>query len=202
MNDPYKILGVDRSASNEEIKKAYRKLCKIYHPDVNHDSPNREAAEEKFKEIGVAYQAIMDERSGKKSSYSFNEDSSDFSDSRLRAAATYIQRGYFREAVNTLNSITDRNAMWYYLSAIANARLGNLIMAKEYAKTAYNMEPGNPQYRNLYTSLNSDGDFYRSYRSAGESYGRRVDVDMNYCVRCCAANLVLNFCCGIRCCYC
>ena len=56
MEDPYKILGVSRDASEDEIKKAYRRLAKQYHPDVNKTA----GAEEKFKEIQNAYQQIMD----------------------------------------------------------------------------------------------------------------------------------------------
>lgn len=55
--DYYKILGVDRSASDEDIKRAYRKLAKKYHPDHN---PNNKVAEEKFKEINEAYQVLSD----------------------------------------------------------------------------------------------------------------------------------------------
>lgn len=54
--DYYDILGVDRNASKEEIQKAFRKLAREYHPDVN-DSPN---AEERFKEINEAYQVLSD----------------------------------------------------------------------------------------------------------------------------------------------
>src|SRR3989475_6089841 len=53
--DYYDVLGVDRSASEEEIKKAYRKLAVKYHPDKN---PGDKAAEEKFKELGEAYEAL------------------------------------------------------------------------------------------------------------------------------------------------
>ncbi|HMM06830.1 MAG TPA: DnaJ domain-containing protein [Clostridiales bacterium] len=59
MNDPYKVLGVSSDASDEEIKKAYRKLCMKYHPDANVDNPNKAQAEEKFKEVQQAYEAIM-----------------------------------------------------------------------------------------------------------------------------------------------
>ncbi len=55
--DYYKILGVDKKASTDEIKKAYRKLAKIHHPDANKNNP---AAEEKFKEIGEAYEVLKD----------------------------------------------------------------------------------------------------------------------------------------------
>src|SRR5512133_1284270 len=55
--DPYSVLGVDRKASAEEIKKAYRKLARQYHPDRNPDDPK---AEERFKEIQSAYDIVGD----------------------------------------------------------------------------------------------------------------------------------------------
>lgn len=60
MTDPYEILGVSRDASEEEIKKAYKKLSRKYHPDANLDNPK--AAEEKFKQIQQAYQQVMKEK--------------------------------------------------------------------------------------------------------------------------------------------
>lgn len=62
MRDPYQVLGVSRDATDEEIKKAYRALSRKYHPDANVNNPNKEQAEEKFKEIQQAYQKIMDMR--------------------------------------------------------------------------------------------------------------------------------------------
>ena len=55
MTDPYSVLGVSRDASADEIKKAYRKLSRIYHPDANVNNPNKAQEEEKFKEIQEAY---------------------------------------------------------------------------------------------------------------------------------------------------
>ena len=62
MTDPYKVLGVSHDASDEEIKKAYRTLCRKYHPDANINNPNKAEAEEKFKEVQTAYQQIRYEK--------------------------------------------------------------------------------------------------------------------------------------------
>src|SRR5919197_5088913 len=57
VTDPYKVLGVDKKASTEEIKKAYRKLARQYHPDRN---PGDKQAEERFKEVSAAYDVLGD----------------------------------------------------------------------------------------------------------------------------------------------
>jgi molecular chaperone DnaJ len=59
--DFYETLGVDRNASDEELKRAYRKLARQYHPDLQTDAQQKKAAEEKFKEVNEAYEHLSDQ---------------------------------------------------------------------------------------------------------------------------------------------
>ena len=74
----YKILGVSRTASPEEISAAKNRLAKKYHPDANINNPNKDQAEEKFKEIQAAYQQIMKERTEGQSYGGIGQDFGDF----------------------------------------------------------------------------------------------------------------------------
>lgn len=127
MSDPYSVLGVDRSASDEEIKKAYRRLSRKYHPDANINNPHKEAAEAKFKEVQQAYQQIMDERqygydaggAGENEYGPFGGFGDSWTNSRqnrqeteedvhMRAAANYIRSGHYKEALNVLDGIKEK----------------------------------------------------------------------------------------------
>ena len=152
--NPSDVLGVSPSASDDEIKKAYRELTRKYHPDANVDNPLADLAEEKFKEVQEAYDTIMHERasgssggysyggssSGSSGSYSYGGSSSQGGapDPRLQAAVNYINSRRFREALNTLDQVPDRSALWYYLSGCANAGLGNNVLARDHAAQAVN----------------------------------------------------------------
>ena len=78
MRDPYTVLGVSRNATEEEIKKAYKTLSRKYHPDANINNPNKDQAEEMFKEIQQAYQQIMKERTGGGGSYGYGGSQSSY----------------------------------------------------------------------------------------------------------------------------
>ena len=217
--NPYQVLGVSVNATDDEIKKAYRKLSRKYHPDANVGSPNQAAYEEKFKEVQQAYQMIMDQRQGKGQGYGSAADSWDFGSfydqngqtrsasgsssdhgagdkdhQYMRSALNYIQNGYYREGLNVLEEVQDRKGPWYYYSAIANYNIGNNAVAVEYAKAACAFEPNNFYYANLLARLQGGESRYQQ-RSA--SYGGNPTMrGSNYMGQCCTTFLCLNFCCG------
>lgn len=180
---PYEVLGVSPTASDDEIKKAYRDLTRKYHPDANVDNPLADLAEEKFKEVQEAYDMIMKERSsggysygGGGASYGYGANAGyggyqrGSSDPRVQAAINYINSRRYREALNTLDQISERSALWYYLSGCANAGLGNNVLARDHAAQAVNMEPNNLQYRQLLNQLEFSS---RRYQNSpyGSGYG-------------------------------
>lgn len=212
MFDPYSVLGVSRDASDEEIKKAYRKLSRKYHPDANINNPNKAQAEEKFKEVQQAYEQIMKEKeygtSGNYNSYDgfggFGGQSrrtyQDEEAIRRQAAANYIQSRHFQEAMNVLSSLSQRNGQWYYLSAMANMGLGNNVNAMNDARTAVNMEPDNMQYRMLLQRLEGGGSWYQEQQNP---FGGMPTAGNDLCMKCLMANLACSCCCpgsGVICC--
>lgn len=209
MNDPYKVLGIERGATEEEIKKAYRSLSRRYHPDANINNPNKAQAEEKFKEIQQAYNQIMKEReqgytgqggfSGFGGGYGyggFKQEQTTADDEEARyyqAALNYIRSSHYHEALNVLANIRDKKARWYYYSAIANSGLGNQVLALEHARTAASMEPDNLEYRQFLNRLENGNNWYMG-RQAQYGYNT-FDAD-GLCFKICLLNLACNICCG------
>ena len=177
MLDPYSVLGVSRDASMDEIKKAYRKLSRKYHPDANINNPNKEQAEEMFKQVQQAYDQIVREREQGTSQNSWYggyqsggyQTQDDQRSMEMRAAANYINAGHYREALNVLERMQEKNGEWYYYHAIASAGAGNTASAMEDARTAMEMEPGNLMYQRLYQQLQSQGQWYQNM-STGYGY--------------------------------
>lgn len=216
MIDPYGVLGVSRTASEDEIKKAYRNLSRRYHPDANINNPNKAQAEEKFKRIQQAYRQIMEERehgaSGGFGSFDGGDrygrqgyDPFGSESLHMKAAANYINGGHFKEALNVLGTISERTAKWYYYSAIAHAGCGNNVQAVQHAEQALSMEPGNMHYRRLVQQLESGGFWYAGRQSP---YMGMEGAPGNLCNRVCFTYMLCSCCsggafyapCGMFCC--
>lgn len=125
MNDPYAVLGVSSSASEEEIKRAYRDLVKKYHPDNYANNPLADLAEAKMKEVNEAYDAIMKARtqggyqSAGGNGYGGGRTSSQgggrYNNPTLIQVRQLIAQNNLAEAERILRSTPANNGEWYYL---------------------------------------------------------------------------------------
>lgn len=167
MTDPYQVLGVSPSATDEQIKNAYRELARKYHPDNYVNNPLADLAQEKMKEINEAYDQIQRQRKQQQQSYS----------GQASANRGYSNSGYSRqsysgqgrsqfadirqllnsnrlsEAEELLEGIPQqrRDAEWYYLRGRVFYVHGWLDQAYSYYTRAVQMNPGNAEYQ---TALN------------------------------------------------
>lgn len=196
MNDPYSVLGVSPSASDDEVKKAYRDLARKYHPDNYHDNPLADLASEKMKEVNEAYETITKSReqgqsySGgsayqRQGSYQQSRTGANYSSaySQIRAM---INANNLAQAEQMLNNISTRDAEWHYLMGSVYWRKGWMDEASRYFRTAASMDPTNIEYRNAIQYMNQGG---QAYRPAGAGSMYQVDT-CNLC-----SNLICADCC-------
>ena len=216
VSDPYKVLGLSPNATDEEVKAAYRKLAKKYHPDLN---PGNQRAAERMNEINAAYEQIKNPQSQDSygGAYSGNAYSGAYGGAyggaysgayqsyenaernELKAARNFIRCREFSQAVNALSGVpvSERDGEWYYLHAIANYNMGNRVAAMDSARRACAAAPGNERYRQLLQQIQQGA---QTYDAAGEGFGfRSVNLgNNNLCMSLCVANIVCNLCCGGR----
>lgn len=198
---PYDILGVSPNASKDEIAKAYRKLAKKYHPDLN---PGDETAAKKMSEINAAYDEI---KNGNASAYSTSSGGSYASGweqydrsrghngqyttddyARLDSVRAYIENDQYHEAINLLNTMGNRNAEWYYLSAVANHAVGNSITALQHAREAVGLEPNNLEYRRTLAEIEASGRQYRTWQTSN-------GFSLKNAAQCCSVLCMTEMCC-------
>ena len=198
-DDPYRVLGLEPGASEEEVKKAYRQLAKKYHPDMN---PGDAHAAQMMNDINAAYDQIKNPPRQTTTQHAYDpfagwyqqNTSSASQSSEFQTARHYVQNGSYQEAVYVLNQIPEaqRTAEWYYLSAIVQANLGNRVLAFEYINTACSMEPDNRQYQAARQQIQHFGQVYESQQQTYRSGGLDPCRTMLSCIIC--GNLLS--CCG------
>ena len=199
MRDPYQVLGVSNTASDEEIKKAYRNLARKYHPDNYHDNPLADLAQERMKEINEAYEAIQDQRKGKTAgagyggnagygAYGATYGAYQQTNTRFARVRQAINEGDLNLADELLNASGDRGAEWNYLKGAICYRRGWMDEAKRYYQMAIQIDPNNAEYRRAWQMVNG-GNTYRP-----EGY---ANVSTTMCDSGCARVCMAWLCCSM-----
>ena len=217
--NPYKVLGVSETATDDEIKKAYRELVKKYHPDKYTDNPLADVAAEKMKEINAAYDQITKDRKAGRTggysqqsyggyansayggqnyggygyggqSYGAGYGSSSYADVRR-----FIAQNRIAEADEILDGVPEgsRSAEWYFLKGHIYYKRGWLSEAMRCFQRAYQMEPNNPEYAQAYQQF--------AYRQQYGTGGQSTQTNVMGCDCCdvCAGYMCLNcLCSGCR----
>ena len=157
MSDPYKVLGVARDASDEDVKKAYRALARKYHPDKYADTDLADLASEKMKEINAAYEEIQKMRNGG-SQGGAEHGAQGGAYGSYRAGATSPEYAEIRRLIN-LGSIDEaegrltampesaRTAEWSFLMGCVATRRRYYADAMHYFEAACQNDPYNTEYR-------------------------------------------------------
>ena len=196
MKDPYQVLGVSQSATDEEIKDAYRALVKKYHPDKFADSDLAELANEKMKEVNSAYDEIQKMRNGGAKNNNNNAyGDGGFNPGRSSSSEFYtrvrqlINMGSIFEAEQMLVSTPQQNrgAEWYYLYACVMVKKGYYADAQRYFDMACSLDPDNGEYqsaRDAFRARSQQNGTYRTYQSNG-----CCDLD------CCSSLICADCCC-------
>ena len=187
MTDPYKVLGVSPHATDDEVKDAYRRLARKYHPDNYVNNPLSDLATEKMKEINEAYDEIQRQRKGGGSGYGQQSyggyqqsygGSGQFADIRR-----LINLNRLADAEELLDGVASgsRGAEWNYLKGVVNYRKGWLDNAVTYLNTACSMDPANMEYRQ---ALNQLTQRQQGYAQAGGTSMCEVCASL-YCANAC-----------------
>lgn len=215
IDDPYKVLGVTPDTPPDEIKKAYRRLAKQYHPDLHPDDPE---CARKMNEINSAYDQINNPQKYQRqqsnygygggggtgyadpfggayegwgqrtyTTYDASGDPAEF-----QSAWQLIQSGEYQQALQVLEGVDGRGrtARWYFLSGLANSGLGNKILALQQVQQAVRMDPNNLEYQLVLQQLQMSGQFYQQQNANYCSMGTA-----SWCTSMCLLNLMCNVCC-------
>ncbi|MDE7244276.1 MAG: DnaJ domain-containing protein [Oscillospiraceae bacterium] len=178
MTDPYEVLNIPNTATDDEVKKAYRALARKYHPDNYHDNPLADLAQEKMKEINAAYDAIQRERSGhgraapdygggQQAAYQYygqqRQNTSAEAQILYQVRWAVMMGGSLEQAERLLAQIPEsgRGGEWSFLMGQVYYRRGWVDEARRHYQTACAKDPGNAEYRNALDNLNQTRAAYR-----------------------------------------
>lgn len=197
MNNPYSVLGVNESATDEEIKEAYRNLARKYQNDSYASSPLSEIAKKKMEELDFAYDSIVQQRRGQTNyssnySYSNTQDNSNYATSQFYDVREKIKAGRIDDAETILDGVPRdmRSAEWHYLKGQIQQRRGWFDEAYKNYSTACQKDPSNVEYTNAFNSLNKNmsGGYRQTHGTGGGCSGCDICSGL-ICADCCCESL-------------
>ena len=189
MRDPYEVLGINKDATQDEIKKAYRKLAKQYHPDNYVNNPLKDLAEEKFKEINEAYEQLT---GGSNSGYSntgySNPGTNTAGSGEFARIRNLVNMGNLDEADRALDAISNRTAEWFFLKGSVFIGRGWHSQGINFIRQAVNMDPTNHEYRSTLANLTMRTQQYRDF-------GSQMGTNTDSACSCCQSLICADCCC-------
>ena len=201
MTDPYKVLGVSPTESDDGVKRAYLALARKYHPDKYTNTDLADLASEKMKEVNAAYEEIQNIRkSGSQSStqggaqgggygQGYSQSSGQGGSAAFAEIRRLINSGLIDEAERRLTSmgIPERNAEWKFLMGCVAVRRMRFADAEMHFNNACNEDPYNTEYRMARDNLRS--------RTAGYGGGYRTGGVGGSGCDCCTSLICADCCC-------
>lgn len=203
MRDPYEVLGVAPSATDDEVKTAYRNLARKYHPDNYAGNPLSDLAQEKMQEINEAYDAIVRMRKeGGNANQNGGYRAPGGGPSRYNDVRNMIMQNRIMDAEMLLDGVPaySRDAEWFYLKGMVLHKKGWLEEAYNHFSTACRMDPSNAEYRqalNRVTAGRQTGGYHTAPTGSGQGCDMCDVCQTLWCLDCCCECMGGDL---IRCC--
>ncbi len=202
MKENYEFLGLNESATDEELEARYQELREKYKEERWQDGEAGNEAARNLTKLDVAYSEIKAARK-EKTETSTGADA-------FEEITALLKDGKIAEAQTLLDNCNERSAEWHYLQAVVFYKKNWTNDSKKQLEIAIQMDPNNLKYRSAYGKLNAKNDYQQqsAYQQPVQNpYARSDEEQMggnfcSNCITCCYMNLCINclfnLCCGCR----